>query len=33
MIFIEVENSFNGKVVKKKQSEFPVTDKTDKREH
>lgn len=33
MIFIEVENSFNGKVVKKKQSEFPVTDKTDKRAH
>lgn len=33
MIFIEVENSFNGRVVKKKQSEFPVTDKTDKREH
>lgn len=33
MIFIEVENSFNGKVVKKKQSEFPATDKTDKREH
>ena len=33
MIFIEVENSFNGKVVKKKQSEFPVTDKADKREH
>ena len=33
MIFIEVENSFNGRVVKKKQSEFPATDKTDKREH
>ncbi|MBB2181825.1 GHKL domain-containing protein [Lachnospiraceae bacterium MD1] len=33
MIFIEVENSFNGKVVKKKQSEFPATDKTDIREH
>ena len=33
MIFIEVENSFNGRVVKKKQSEFQVTDKTDKREH
>ena len=33
MIFIEVKNSFNGKVVKKKQSEFPVTDKIDKRGH
>ena len=26
-------SSFNGKAVKKKQSEFPVTDKTDKRAH
>lgn len=33
MLFIEVKNSFNGKVVKKKQSEFPVTDKTDKKAH
>lgn len=33
ILFIEVENSFNGKVVKKKQSEFPVTDKTDKKAH
>lgn len=33
MLFIEVENSFNGKVVKKKQSEFPVTNKTDEKAH
>lgn len=33
MFFIEVENSFNGKVVKKKQSEFPVTNKTDEKAH
>lgn len=33
MLFIEAENSFNGTVVKKKQSEFPVTEKTDKKAH
>lgn len=33
MRFIEVENSFNGKEVKKKQSEFPVTNKTDEKAH
>lgn len=31
MFFIEVENSFNGKVRRKKQSEFPVTEKSDNR--
>ena len=33
MFFIEVENSFNGKVRRKKQSEFPVTEKSDNRAH
>lgn len=33
MLFIEAKNSFNGTVVKKKQSEFPVTEKTDKKAH
>ena len=33
MLFIEVENSFNGKVVKRKYSEFPITDKADKKAH
>ncbi len=33
MFFIEVENSFNGKIRRKKQSEFPVTEKSDNRAH
>lgn len=33
MFFIEVENSFNGRVLKKKKSEFPATDKSDKKAH
>lgn len=33
LLFIEVENSFNGKVVKRKYSEFPITDKADKKAH
>lgn len=33
MFFIEVENSFNGKVRRKKQSEFPVAEKSDNRAH
>lgn len=33
MFFIEVENSFNGKVRRKKQSEFSVTEKSDNRAH
>lgn len=33
MFFIEVENSFNGKIAVKKQAEFPVTDKQDKKAH
>lgn len=33
MFFIEVENSFNRKVRRKKQSEFPVTEKSDNRAH
>lgn len=33
MIFIEIENSFDGKVIRKRQSEFPATDKADKEAH
>lgn len=33
MIFIEIENSFDGKVIRKRQSEFPATDKADKEVH
>lgn len=33
MIFIEIENSFDGKVIRKRQSEFPVTDKADREAH
>jgi len=33
MFFIEVENSFEGKITRKKYSEFPVTDKKDKKAH
>lgn len=33
MFFIEVENSFEGKIIRKKYSEFPVTDKKDKKAH
>ena len=33
MFFIEVENSFDGKITRKKYSEFPVTDKKDKKAH
>ena len=31
--FIEIENSFNGKLIRKKQSEFPVTSKSNKQAH
>lgn len=33
MFFMEVENSFDGNVIRKRQAEFPVTDKTDKESH
>lgn len=33
MFFVEVENSFDGKVVRKKHSDFPITNKSDKKEH
>lgn len=33
MFFIEVENSFTGDVIRRKQNEFPVTDKKDKEVH
>ena len=33
MLFIEIENSFDGKVIRKRQSEFPATDKADKEAH
>ena len=33
MFFLEVENSFDGKVVTKKYCEFPMTDKKDKEAH
>lgn len=33
MIFIEITNSFDGKVIRKRQSEFPATDKADKEAH
>ncbi len=33
MLFLEVENSFNGEIIKRKQSEFPATDKADKKAH
>ncbi len=33
MIFIEIENSFDGNVIRKRQSEFPVTGKTDREVH
>ena len=33
MFFIEVENSFDGKIIRKKNSEFPITDKKDKKSH
>ena len=33
MFFIKVENSFDGKVVRKKGMEFPATDKPDKKTH
>lgn len=33
MFFIEVENSFDGKIIRKKYSEFPITDKKDKEAH
>lgn len=33
MILIEIENSFDGTVIRKRQSEFPVTDKADKEAH
>lgn len=33
MFFVEIENSFDGKVVRKKNSEFPITSKTDSKSH
>lgn len=33
MFFIEIENSFDGKILRKKHSEFPITDKPDKKAH
>ena len=33
MLFIEVENSFDGKILRKRNSEFPETDKADKKVH
>ena len=33
MIFIEIANSFDGNVIRKRQAEFPVTDKADKEAH
>lgn len=33
MFFIEIENSFDGKLIRRKHSEFPVTDKEDKKSH
>lgn len=33
MLFIEIENSFDGNVIRKRQSEFPATDKKDKEAH
>ena len=33
LIILKVENSFDGRVVRKPQSEFPVTDKSDRKSH
>lgn len=33
MIFIEIANSFDGNVIRKRQAEFPITDKADKEAH
>ena len=33
MFFMEVENSFDGKIVRDKHTEFPITDKSDKKVH
>lgn len=33
MFFIEIENSFDGKILRKRQAEFPATDKADKEMH
>lgn len=33
MFFLEIENSFDGKIIRKAQAEFPETDKTDKKAH
>ena len=33
MFFLKVENSFDGRVVRKPQNEFPVTDKADSGNH
>ena len=33
MFFLKVENSFDGRVVRKPQNEFPVTDKADRENH
>lgn len=33
MFFLEIENSFDGKLIRKRQSEFPATDKADQEAH
>lgn len=33
MFFLEVENSFEGKIIRDKHTEFPITDKSDKKVH
>ncbi len=33
LLILKVENSFDGKVVRKPQNEFPVTDKSDRKSH
>ena len=33
MFFLEIENSFDGKIIRKAQAEFPETGKTDKKAH
>ena len=33
MLFLEIENSFDGKVVRKRDAEFPDTTKADRRGH
>jgi len=33
MFFFEIENNFDGKIIRKNYSEFPITDKSDKKTH